>query len=64
MKEVHFEYRLGDIQNCRTLMAQYISVGFLLSDGLNFVSGSNRAIANLAFDRWRFCLASWVNKLF
>lgn len=64
MKEVHFEYSLADIQKCRTLMAQSISVGVLLRDKLNFVSGSNRAIANLAFDRRRFFLASWVNKLF
>lgn len=64
MKEVHFEYSLADTQKCRALMAQSISVGFLLSDGLNFVSGSNQAITNLAFDRWKFCLASWVNKLF
>lgn len=64
MKEVQFEYSLADIQKCRALMAQSISVEFLLSDGLNFVSGSNQAVAYLTFDRWRFCLASWVNKLF
>lgn len=50
MKEIHFEYTWADIQKCRTLMAQSISVELLLSDGLNFVSGSNRAIVNLAFD--------------
>lgn len=44
MKEANVEYSLAAIQKCRILKAQFISVGVLLSDSLNFVvSGSQQS---------------------
>ena len=42
MKEANFEYSLAAIQKCRILMAQFITVGVLLSDSLNFVASGGQ----------------------
>lgn len=50
MKEANFEYSLAAIQKCKVLMAQFISVGVLLSGSLNLSVAANSVITNLAFD--------------